>query len=137
MTSTKTKVTACLIVSFFIVEEIWQILKVTKYKDTIVNWWIFLDYPYSILWFFRDYGCYVSFLLHEIVIYRLTVKIKLLNDLARMYIIYRSFQVLIYQAHFDWFPAAVTLSGLMLLFAFFTIRTHKDNPDTVINYKAK
>ena len=136
MTSIKTKITLCLCIIFLIVEESWQGLRFGALKDVIVNWWIAgLDYPYSIQWYIKDNGIYWSFLLHAYVMFRLSVKAPLLCKFFRVLMIYRGCQIASYFLWFDWLPVSLLILTLILGYAFFCIKTHKENPYTVINYK--
>lgn len=132
MTSRKTKWTAYLLVCLPFAENFWQVIRYTSYCKDVVNWWIALDYPYGLEWYIHDAGIYVSNVLQAWAIFRLSAKIGLLHRIALVLLISRCAQLLLYFTIFDWFPATVVLAVMIVLSAFMFIRSHRDNPHTVV-----
>jgi hypothetical protein len=99
----------------------------------VVNPWILLDYSYGLEWYIHDAGVYVANWIQALIILRLTTKIQLLFKIAKVLLGLRTFQLLTYFACYDWFPAAVAYAIIFLVSAFVFIKSHKDNPHTIVN----
>lgn len=69
----------------FPAQEFWQ---VWRNDNRDVNWWIALDYPLSIQWYFKDLGNQIAMVLYSFVIYRITYKIQTLRNAAIVVLIY-------------------------------------------------
>jgi hypothetical protein len=99
----------------FPAQEIWQ---VWRYDDRNVNWWVALDYPLSVQWYFKFLGSKVSELLKALVIYRITFKIQALRMAATVVLIYTLVDLMLYFYNFNRAPYALILSTVALVSCF-------------------
>jgi hypothetical protein len=74
-----------LLALIFPAREIWQLWKTA---DREVNWFLIIDYPLSIQWYFKFLGAQISEFLMALVIYRITYKIQALRMAAVVVLIY-------------------------------------------------
>lgn len=81
----RTALSLFLLLLIFPVQEFWQLWKNSNRE---VNWWITLNYPTSIQWYFKDLGTVLAKLLMAVVIYRITFKIQALRFAAIVVLIY-------------------------------------------------
>ena len=65
--TTRNKVNIVLTAMLPAIHEFWQIWK-GDYRE--VNWWLALDYPYSIQWYFKDVGEKACLLIMAILVFR-------------------------------------------------------------------
>lgn len=89
----KTAWSLFLLALIFPAQEFWQ---VWRSDNSEVNWWIALDYPLSIQWYFKDMGNCVSKFLMSLVIFRITYKIQAMRNAAIVVLIYSSIELLFF-----------------------------------------
>jgi hypothetical protein len=81
----RTFLSIILLALVFPAQEIWQLW---KHSNREVNWWLSLDYPLSIQWYFKFFGLHLAEILKSTVIYRITYKIQALRMAAIVVLIY-------------------------------------------------
>jgi hypothetical protein len=81
----RTFLSVFLLALIFPAREIWQLWKTA---DREVNWFLIIDYPLSIQWYFKFLGAQISEFLMALVIYRITYKIQALRMAAVVVLIY-------------------------------------------------
>lgn len=94
----RTAISIILLALIFPAQEFWQ---VWKNSDSEVNWWIALDYPLSIQWYFKSMGVCIRNVLYAIVIYRITFKIQALRTASIVVLIYALVELVFFFINFN------------------------------------
>jgi hypothetical protein len=123
--TTRTKISLLLLSLIFPAQEFWQLWDGDN-RD--VNWWIALDYPYSIQWYMHDMGAKVSNLLYALVIHRISFKIQALKNAATVILIFALFDLLMFfycnnRASYTLFYTTVGLSFMVSVIFWPEIKT--------------
>jgi hypothetical protein len=106
-----------LLALIFPAQEIWQLWRESNQE---VNWWVMLDYPLAITWYFKFLGIHIADILKSIVLYRITFKIQSLNKASIVVLIYNFVDLALFFVCFNKAPYALILAtvGLVSLIIF-------------------
>lgn len=96
----------------FPVQEIWQLW---RNSNEVVNWWLAINYPISIQWYFLFLGIHLAHVLLSIVFYRITFKIQALRNAAIVFLIYNLVDLTLFFVCFNQAPYALILSTVALV----------------------
>lgn len=94
----RTFVSVFLLALIFPAHEFWQLWRGVNRE---VNWWMTIDYPIHIQWYFKYLGDHVGECLKAIVIYRITYKIQALRSAAIVVLIYSLLDLVMYVVCFN------------------------------------
>lgn len=124
----RTFLSIVLLALIFPVQEFWQLW---KNDNRNVNWWIALDYPLSIQWYFKMAGLKLSELLKALVIYRITFKIQSLRNASIVLLTYTVVDLAMFFVNFNQssYTLIYTTVGLVVMIVYnwkSTVKLFKD-----------
>lgn len=117
--TTRNKVNIVLTAILPAIHEVWQIF---KNDDRLVNWWLALDYPYSIQWYFKDVGEKLCLLILTILVFRFSRMNESFRLAAGFVLFLQAIDTVMYFVNFNRFNYLVVYlssTPIILIVAFF------------------
>lgn len=128
----RTFISVFLLALIFPAHEMWQLWRGSNRE---VNWWLLMDYPLSIQWYFKFLGLAVAECLKSIVIYRITYKIQALRMAAIVLLIYSLVDLVMFFVCFNKasYTLIYTTIGMVSLLVIYWRVIHRYIKETVIH----